>query len=223
MIAFDTGPGNCLCDYLARQLIPAGCGFDDGGAMALAGTPDRLIVQEFKDDNFFYEHPPKSTDTPAMISLYERAVNRLPGHSGSSAQAQLATAAMITAYTFKTAVVILRSGNGSEAQDLVPRGVPYPDEVIASGGGIRNAAIMKYLRQALRGDWHTPLWSHLKEIGRERIDLLTTDAFGIPTDAKEAIAFALLGAATLDGVPSNVPSATGARRAVVLGSITPKP
>jgi anhydro-N-acetylmuramic acid kinase len=46
---------------------------------------------------------------------------------------------------------------------------------------------------------------------------------GVPSDAKEAIAFALLGAATLDGEPSNVPSVTGARRAVVLGSITPKP
>jgi anhydro-N-acetylmuramic acid kinase len=41
--------------------------------------------------------------------------------------------------------------------------------------------------------------------------------------AKEALAFALLGAATLDGVPSNVPSVTGAKRAVILGSITPKP
>ena len=46
---------------------------------------------------------------------------------------------------------------------------------------------------------------------------------GISGDAKEAVAFALLGEATLDGVPSNVPSVTGARRAVVLGSITPKP
>ena len=41
--------------------------------------------------------------------------------------------------------------------------------------------------------------------------------------AKEAIAFALLGCATLDGLPANVPTVTGAARAVVLGSITPKP
>jgi anhydro-N-acetylmuramic acid kinase len=46
---------------------------------------------------------------------------------------------------------------------------------------------------------------------------------GVPADAKEALAFALLAAATLDGEPSNVPSVTGAKRAVVLGSITPKP
>jgi anhydro-N-acetylmuramic acid kinase len=53
--------------------------------------------------------------------------------------------------------------------------------------------------------------------------VLTTGELGVPPDAKEALAFALLAAATLDGVPSNVPSVTGAKRAVVLGSITPKP
>ena len=51
----------------------------------------------------------------------------------------------------------------------------------------------------------------------------TTDDLGMASEAKEAVAFALLGAATLDGVPSNVPSVTGARRGVVLGSITPRP
>jgi anhydro-N-acetylmuramic acid kinase len=55
------------------------------------------------------------------------------------------------------------------------------------------------------------------------IAIHTLDDLGILSDAKEAIAFALLGAATLDGVPSNVASVTGARRSVVLGSITPNP
>ena len=64
------------------------------------------------------------------------------------------------------------------------------------------------------------------ELIREAVapaQVLTTDDLGVSGASKEALAFALLAAATLDGVPSNVPSATGARRAVVLGSITPKP
>jgi anhydro-N-acetylmuramic acid kinase len=55
------------------------------------------------------------------------------------------------------------------------------------------------------------------------VPIRTPDEFGVPSQAKEAIAFALLAAATLEGVPSNVPSVTGAKRAVVLGSITPRP
>jgi anhydro-N-acetylmuramic acid kinase len=60
-----------------------------------------------------------------------------------------------------------------------------------------------------------------QQLGGPRLRM--TDEFGFPHQAKEAIAFALLAAATLDGQPSNVPSATGARRPVVLGSITPAP
>jgi anhydro-N-acetylmuramic acid kinase len=84
--------------------------------------------------------------------------------------------------------------------------LPGPaDEVIASGGGTKNLTLMRLLAERLG------------------MEIRTVDEFGIPSSAKEAIAFALLGAATLDGLPGNVPSATGARRGVVLGSITPKP
>jgi anhydro-N-acetylmuramic acid kinase len=80
-----------------------------------------------------------------------------------------------------------------------------PDEVVASGGGIENGTLISILEARIG-----------KRIRR-------ADEFGIPSPAKEAIAFALLGAATLDGLPGNIPAATGARRGVVLGSITPKP
>jgi anhydro-N-acetylmuramic acid kinase len=80
-----------------------------------------------------------------------------------------------------------------------------PDEVIASGGGMENVTLVSILEE------------------RIGMRIRRTEEFGIPSGAKEAVAFALLGAATLDGVAGNVPSATGARRGVVLGSITPKP
>jgi anhydro-N-acetylmuramic acid kinase len=83
---------------------------------------------------------------------------------------------------------------------------PFPDELIVSGGGVHNATLMELLRQPLGAIPVTPI-----------------DALGIPSEAKEAVAFALMAAATLDGEPSNVPAATGARRPVVLGSITPRP
>jgi N-acetylmuramic acid 6-phosphate etherase len=82
-------------------------------------------------------------------------------------------------------------------------------ELICSGGGTRNAAIMGALRRR----------------AAERLGAVvrTSDELGIPSDAKEAIAFALLASCTLDGEPGNVPSVTGASGRAVLGSITPPP
>lgn len=77
-------------------------------------------------------------------------------------------------------------------------------EVIASGGGTRNPVLMTMLGQRLPG-----------------VPLRTSDEWGLPTAAKEAYAFAVLGFLTVHGLPGTEPSATGARHARVLGSITP--
>ena len=75
-----------------------------------------------------------------------------------------------------------------------------------SGGGIHNRAIMGHLKECLG-----------------KLPVMTTDELGIRSPAKEALAFALLGCATLDHVPANLPGVTGARRPVVLGAVTPRP
>ncbi|MFC9161061.1 anhydro-N-acetylmuramic acid kinase [Streptomyces fungicidicus] len=77
-------------------------------------------------------------------------------------------------------------------------------EVIASGGGTRNPTLMSMLRAALHG-----------------IPLRTSDDLGLPSEAKEAYAFAVLGYLTAHGLAGTVPACTGARRPSVLGSITP--
>lgn len=86
---------------------------------------------------------------------------------------------------------------------VAPRGGPV-DEVIASGGGCLNPDLMRRLAAALAP-----------------VPLRTSDDYGIPVHAKEAIAFAVLAAETLHGRPGNLPGATRARRRVVLGKITP--
>lgn len=78
------------------------------------------------------------------------------------------------------------------------------DEVLIGGGGARNPALLRMLQAALPSALVQPL-----------------DAFGLNADAKEALAFALMGYATVHGWPANVPAATGATHPVVLGSITP--
>ncbi|MET8900999.1 anhydro-N-acetylmuramic acid kinase [Streptomyces sp. NPDC004538] len=113
-----------------------------------------------------------------------------------------------------------------EALTLAP--VPEPDDVLAtlarltavtvadacrahrvtrlvvSGGGAHNPVLMGMLAEELPG-----------------VPLGPSDALGLPSDAKEALAFALLGFLTVHGLPGAIPSGTGARRATLLGSITP--
>jgi anhydro-N-acetylmuramic acid kinase len=190
IIAFDTGPGNCISDFLMRTFDPAGTGWDEAGQRAAQGVPVYPLIQIVLASPYFVAPPPKSTDGPAMIKLFTDAQTQLGRRH--PIEYLLRSACLITADT------ILQSMR----QFLNP----FPDEIIVSGGGTANATLMQMLRQPL-GD----------------LPIRSIDELGIPSGAKEAMAFALLGAATLDGVPANVPSATGARKAVVLGSVTPKP
>lgn len=81
-----------------------------------------------------------------------------------------------------------------------------PGEVIVSGGGAKNPVLLEAIRAKLPG-----------------VAVRTSDELGVPSEAKEAMAFAFLASETLAGRPGNVPAATGARKEVVLGSITPPP
>jgi anhydro-N-acetylmuramic acid kinase len=190
VIAFDTGPGNCISDALCRREFPGGEGFDRGGALAQKTPPIESVVQTLMQSTFFQSKPPRSTDGPAMLALFDAA----DGLKRASFQQRLSTAALLTVSAIEHAITTFLPAR--------------PAELIVSGGGTRNAAIMDRLRAAM---------------GTRGAAVMTSDALGIASEAKEAIAFTLLATATLDGVPSNVPSVTGASRAVILGSITPKP
>jgi anhydro-N-acetylmuramic acid kinase len=184
VIAFDTGPANCVIDELMKPHI------DAGGERALRGRVHEQLVRDVLGAPYFDRTPPKSTDGPEMIAAFRAVRDKHP--DATQLEDLLATACAVTATSVARAI-----------ERWCPGRV---DELIASGGGTQNAAIMSMLRDRLAG-----------------VSVSTLDQLGMPPDAKEAVAFALLAAATLNGEPSNVPAATGACRAVVLGSVTPKP
>lgn len=173
VIGFDTGPGNCLSDWLLDAV-------DTGGERALRGTPIPDVIDAFLVSDYVRRPAPKSTDGPAMIDAFRQAMR---GRQ-ASLEDQLATAAEIVA-------------------QCVLRQTPADAVLIIAGGGVHNEAIMSRLRSARR--------------------VLQTDELGISAQAREAIAFAILGTATLDRVPANLPRVTGAAEKVVLGALTPAP
>jgi anhydro-N-acetylmuramic acid kinase len=81
---------------------------------------------------------------------------------------------------------------------------PPVDRVFLSGGGVRNGLLWHLLQQQLAG-----------------IPLERTDAAGIPAEVRKAVSIGVLTALTADGIPANVPSATGAVGSRLLGSWTP--
>lgn len=80
----------------------------------------------------------------------------------------------------------------------------HATEVLVSGGGTRNPVLMGMLGDELGG-----------------VPVRASDVLGLPSAAKEAYAFAVLGFLTVHGLPGTCPTSTGARRASLLGSVTP--
>ena len=100
-----------------------------------------------------------------------------------------------------TATAFTASSIAQAYRKFLPR---LPDEMILCGGGAHNTTLVRMLQQRLEG-----------------VRIRSTDEFGISVDAKEAVSFALLAYATIKGIANNVPAATGASEAVVMGKIVP--
>ncbi len=195
--AFDTGPANMVIDAAMALLLSKR--FDRGGATARGGKVLEAIVERLLAEPYFSRLPPKSCGREEYGRAYTaRLVAACKSLSGDPADT-IATATALTAASIHRALVrfvlphLARHAQGS------------PVELIAAGGGVNNRALMAMLKDCLE-----PL----------DIAVRTTEAFGIPPQAKEAVAFALLGWLTWHRLPGNVPAATGASRPVVLGKVT---
>jgi anhydro-N-acetylmuramic acid kinase len=190
VIAFDTGPGNMLMDALTERLF--GKSYDRDGRISASGRVLDEVVAHYMKAPFFRQTPPKTAGREEFGRAYS---NDFLQRCGRAAKADVvATATALTARSIADALqrFVLRKRGGFQ-------------ELIVSGGGAKNPTLMALLRN---------------EIAPLGIALRFSDEFGVPTEAKEAVAFAVLAYETWRRTPSNVPSATGAKRAAVLGKVS---
>jgi anhydro-N-acetylmuramic acid kinase len=182
-LAFDTGPACALLDAATLHVTGGRLAFDADGALAARGRVLPDLLERLLDEPYYARPAPKSTGKELFHLGY--LLDRL-GPTAPAPEDLLATLVALTART---------------VADTVRR---TATEVVASGGGTRNPALMAALRKELPD-----------------VVVRTSDELGVPSQAKEALAFAVLGWHTWYGLPGVLAGATGARHPSVLGSVTP--
>ncbi len=200
VIAFDTGPGNILLDALAALATGGRTPFDRGGRLSARGRISEALLQKLLRQSFFRRPPPKTTGREQFGSAYLK--QHFSSQFGVSQQGMcdaLATAAALTVESIARAI-----------SSFVVSKFPVVD-CIVSGGGIRNRFLMKELTKRLAGLGATE--------GGSVIQVVISDSAGIPANAKEALAFAVLAYQSFHGKPSNLCSATGAVHPAILGKV----
>jgi anhydro-N-acetylmuramic acid kinase len=191
-LALDTGPGNSLLDYAARHFSGGARQYDKNGELAATGNINPFWLNELLRHPYFELAAPKSTGRELFGDAFARNVLARAAELGLSPKDTLAT---LTAFSAKSIAQSVRRFN--------PTGQPI-QELIVGGGGARNLVLMEML-----GEW------------LPAVEVTTPDALGVVAEAKEAVAFALLGYELLRNRPANVPACTGAAHPVRLGKLTP--
>jgi anhydro-N-acetylmuramic acid kinase len=193
VLAFDTGPGNMVIDQLMQRLFKKN--YDAQGKCAARGNVIEPVVHSMLRRRFFLEHPPKTAGREQFGLAYTQDFLAACRKAGAKAEDTIATATALTAESVRLGYVRFVKARMRRA----------PVDFIVSGGGAKNGTLMRMLREALE-----PLGATVE----------VSDALGLPSQAKEAAAFALLAYQTWHRRPGNVPAATGASRPAILGGIT---
>ncbi|MBS1814293.1 MAG: anhydro-N-acetylmuramic acid kinase [Acidobacteria bacterium] len=195
-LAFDSGPANMVIDACMQRGF--GRKFDRNGAVAVKGRVLQSVVDSLLHEPYFAALPPKSC---GREEFGEKFVDRFIKLCGRTEKQDIIATA--TAFTAQSILDAYRNF----VWPFLGQRAPLADgtDYIVAGGGAGNATLMRMLRDGLE-----PLG----------IRILKSEDFGVPPQAKEAMAFALLAWLRWNQLPGNVPGATGAKREAILGKVT---
>jgi anhydro-N-acetylmuramic acid kinase len=194
VFAFDTGPANMLIDALVSHYTHGHRRFDANARLASRGRSIPVLLNDLLRDPYLKLSPPKSTGREYYGHSYVKKVLALGRRHRAKPNDLIRAATIFTALSVVDAM----------HRFVLPKTKIH--QLIVSGGGAHNPLILAQLSAALPG-----------------IEVLPSSHLGIPEDAKEAFAFALLAYETVHQRPANLPSATGARGPAILGKISYAP
>jgi len=187
VMAFDTGPGNMVIDYLVQKIY--GQAFDNNGEIAAKGTPCPYMLAKFMENWFIKKSPPKATGREVFGKDFSESFYACCKEKTMQDADIIATA---TAFTAESISYSIR------------RFMPFAmNQMIVGGGGAYNHTLMQMLRTLL-----------------PEINITTHEEMGKNSNAKEAIAFAVLANETICGNTGNLPQVTGASCSKILGKIS---
>jgi anhydro-N-acetylmuramic acid kinase len=190
VFAFDTGPGNMIVDALVEWTTRGKATYDRDARIALSGRTIQELLARLMREPYLRKKPPKSTGRELFGQAYARETIAWGSRFHAAPADLVRTATMFTPFSISDAFQRL----------ILPR--TKIDELIVTGGGAKNPLMMAQLAASLPG-----------------ISILPASRFGVPSEAKEAFAFALLAYESYHGRPDNLPSATGAEHPAVLGKL----
>lgn len=188
VIAFDTGPGNMLMDAAMDYFF--GKAYDADGAVAASGQVHAALLAHLLSHPYLAQSPPKTTGRELFgAPCFQQLLEAFP---------DIRPADWVATLNRFTAASIV----DAYEQFVFPRYAVQ--EMVVGGGGSLNPVLLENLRQLF--------------VEKNRLVTVKTHAqFGIPDQYKEALAFALLAWANLEGIPNNIPTCTGATHAVIMG------
>ncbi|MDK2793637.1 MAG: anhydro-N-acetylmuramic acid kinase [Caldanaerobacter sp.] len=191
VIAFDTGPGNMVIDEVVKRITHGKMNFDKDGELASRGKVNEEFLAELLKDEFFEIKPPKTTGREHFGKNYVDNLMKKASYLEIDKYDLVATVTALTAYS------VVRS-----YEKFI---FPYykVDKVVIGGGGSFNKTLVQMIKKQL-----------------PQVRVITQEDIGFNSDAKEAVAFAILASETINGNFNNIPKATGAKHPVVMGKIS---
>ena len=193
VFAFDTGPGNMIIDAVISAVTGGEKTYDAGGETAAKGRVCNALLDILKEEPYYRQPLPKTTGREHFGVQYTEKILSWWKENPIPVEDLLATVTDLTAYSIADAY----------ERYVLPK--YRASEIIVGGGGSYNATLLRFMKE---------------RFAPHGVAVRTQEDLGLSSDAKEAVAFALMADCCMRGKANTLPSVTGAEHPAVMGKIS---